>query len=201
MGAVADAVLIVVSYLVGTIPTALWVARAAGHDPTLEGSRNPGASNVYRIAGFRAGLVVFVGDVAKGMAATGAGYAVGGRELAAACGLAAVVGHVFPVFRRFRGGRGVATAAGMMIVMFPFVTAAALAVWLVLVRVTGKASIGSLAVALGFPPAVALVGRPGWEVAAVGAATCLILFRHTDNLIRLLRGQERSMQVGDAESR
>src|SRR5207248_7004336 len=92
--------LLVLSYLLGTFPTALIVARLAGHDPTTEGSHNPGATNVYRLAGPGAGAAVFVGDAAKGALATAAGRAAAPPSFAMACGLAAVVGHVFPVFRR-----------------------------------------------------------------------------------------------------
>src|SRR3954471_22016442 len=98
-GSVATGGLLALSYLLGTFPTALIVARLTGHDPTTEGSGNPGASNVYRLAGARAGLAVFLGDAAQGAVAAGVGRAVGGPPLALACGLAAVVGHVFPVFR------------------------------------------------------------------------------------------------------
>src|SRR3954465_2639001 len=108
----AGAGLLALSYLLGTFPTALIVARLTGHDPTQEGSGNPGASNVYRLAGARAGAAVFLGDAVKGAAATAIGRAVGGPPLAMACGVSAVLGHVFPLFRGFRGGRGVATAAG-----------------------------------------------------------------------------------------
>ena len=85
--------LLALSYLLGTFPTALIVARLAGHDPTKEGSGNPGASNVYRLAGAQAGMAVFLGDAAKGAIATGMGRAAGGPRLALACGIAAVVGH------------------------------------------------------------------------------------------------------------
>src|SRR5438270_8719826 len=95
--------LLVLSYLLGTFPTALIVARLAGHDPTTEGSHNPGATNVYRLAGPGAGAAVFVGDAAKGALATAAGRAAAPPSFAMACGLAAVGGHVFPVFRRCRG--------------------------------------------------------------------------------------------------
>src|SRR3954452_13840529 len=83
--------LLALSYLVGTFPTALIVARLAGHDPTSEGSGNPGASNVYRLAGAKAGLAVFGGDAAKGAAATAVGRAAGGPQLGLACGIAAVL--------------------------------------------------------------------------------------------------------------
>src|SRR5437588_9681513 len=136
--------LLALSYLLGTFPTALIVARLAGHDPTAEGSGNPGASNVYRLAGAKAGLDVFLGDAAKGVAASAVGRAVGGPRLALACGIAAVLGHVFPVFRQFRGGRGVATAAGTVAVVEPVVALPFVAVWLLIARVTGKASLASL---------------------------------------------------------
>src|SRR5437588_54583 len=143
--------LVALSYLLGTFPTALIVARIAGHDPTTEGSHNPGASNVYRLAGARAGAAVFAGDAAKGAVATAAGGAAGGPPLAMACGLAAVVGHVFPAFRRFRGGRGVATAAGVVTVLEPVLALPFAAAWLVVARVSGKASVASMVVVGGVP--------------------------------------------------
>src|SRR5438094_1310364 len=135
--------LLALSYLLGTFPTALIVARLTGHDPTTEGSGNPGASNVYRLAGAKAGLAVFLGDAAKGAAASAIGKAAGGPPLALACGLAAVLGHVFPVFRNFRGGRGVATAAGTVAVLEPLVAAPFVAVWVLVARLTGKAPVAS----------------------------------------------------------
>jgi glycerol-3-phosphate acyltransferase PlsY len=103
-----EVLVVALGYLLGTIPTAELVGRRAGHDPTLEGSGNPGASNVFRTVGARAGALVFAGDVVKGMVATGIGLAAGDRMLALVCGAAAVVGHIAPVTRRFRGGKGVA---------------------------------------------------------------------------------------------
>jgi glycerol-3-phosphate acyltransferase PlsY len=178
------------SYLLGTFPTALIVARVTGHDPTAEGSHNPGASNVYRLAGARAGTAVFVGDAAKGAVAAAAGRAAGGPPGAMACGLAAVVGHVFPVFRRFRGGRGVATAAGVVTVVEPVIALPAAALWITLARVTGKASVASVAVAGGIPAAVVALRRPRWERIGMAALAVLVLSRHSANLVRLVRGEE-----------
>ena len=111
--------LVAVAYLLGTLPSAQLVAGRSGVDPTSAGSGNPGATNVYRTAGRRAGLVVFAADVGKGIAAVALGMAVAGRPLALACWVAATVGHVLPVTRRFRGGKGVATGGGGSIVLFP----------------------------------------------------------------------------------
>ena len=190
--------LLAFSYLLGTFPTALLVARLTGHDPTKEGSGNPGASNVYRVAGARAGLAVFLGDAAKGAAATGIGRAAGGPPVALACGLAAVLGHVFPVSRGFRGGRGVATAAGTVAVLEPLVAVPFVAVWLLVARLTGKASVASLVVIGATPVAVIALDRPGWEKLGMGALAAVVVGRHAGNLVRLARGEEPELQQGGA---
>jgi glycerol-3-phosphate acyltransferase PlsY len=188
--------LVVGAYALGTFPTAAVVARRRGHDPTREGSGNPGASNVYRTAGRRAGALVLVGDVLKGVAATGAGLAVGPRGLGVAYGLAAVVGHVLPLTRLGRGGKGVATAAGMAAVLHPVPSAVLGLVWLVLARVSGTASVASLAIAVGLPVAAAVGGARWPEVVALAACAALIVWRHRANIARLIGGHERSLRTG-----
>lgn len=184
---------VALGYLLGTAPTAQLVGRRVGRDPTLEGSGNPGASNVYRTAGAKAGALVFAGDLLKGMAATGIGWWAGGRVLALVCGAAAVVGHVFPLTRRLRGGKGVATAIGMMLVAFPLLAAGALALWAVIAKATRKASLASLVAAVLLPVGVVAVGRPVEEVAIVAAVAALVVARHAGNIERLVRGDERSL--------
>ena len=194
MGAVGpDLLLAAPAYLLGTFPTAQLVARRAGHDPTAEGSGNPGASNVYRLAGRSAGAAVFAGDFAKGAVATAVGLRVGGRELAMATGAAAVLGHIFPVTRGFRGGKGVATAAGLAVVLHPVVSGALAGLWLVVAKGAGKASLASLAAAGGLPLGVAVAGRPRWEVLTAAALSGVVVVRHRANIGRLLRNQERSL--------
>jgi glycerol-3-phosphate acyltransferase PlsY len=178
------------AYALGTFPTAQLVGRRRGLDPTVEGSGNPGASNVYRTAGRRAGVVVLVGDLVKGLAATGAGLLAGGRLLGLALGAAAVVGHVFPVTRRFRGGKGVATAAGMAAVAFPLTSVILVAVWLAVAKLTRTASMASLVIAVALPAAVALQGRPATETAVVAGVALLVVVRHAANLRRLLDRSE-----------
>jgi glycerol-3-phosphate acyltransferase PlsY len=188
---VSPAVLVVpCAYLLGTFPAAQLVAAARGHDPTREGSGNPGASNVYRIAGRRAGATVFALDAVKGAVATGAGYALDGRSLAMACAVAAVVGHVFPVWRGFRGGRGVATAAGAALVLWPLAAVVGAAVWMGVAQVARTASAASLAAAVAIPVAVALTGRPAVELAVVVTLAALVVVRHLPNIRRLLSGRE-----------
>src|SRR3954470_23981920 len=105
------------AWLLGTFPSAQLVARAHGRDITQEGSGNPGASNVARLLGWKAGLVVLLLEFAKGAAAAGVGMAVGGRGAAYVLGVAAVVGHTLPLYRK--GGKGVATAGGALVVLYP----------------------------------------------------------------------------------
>src|SRR4051794_22714998 len=186
--------LLALSYLLGTFPTALIVARLTGHDPTQEGSGNPGASNVYRLAGARAGAAVFLGDAVKGAAATAIGRAVGGPPLAMACGVSAVLGHVFPLFRGFRGGRGVATAAGTVAVLEPVVALPLAAAWLLIARVTGRASVASLVVIGATPVTVVALDRPAWEKAGMAALAAIVVGRHAGNLVRLARGDEPTLE-------
>jgi glycerol-3-phosphate acyltransferase PlsY len=187
---VASVAGIVLAYFVGTFPTARLIAGNA----IEQGSGNPGASNAFRVAGARAGIAVFAGDLAKGILATAAGHAAGGRHLAFACGAAAVVGHCFPVTRRFKGGKGVATAAGMALVLFPAPALVAAAAWGAIAKVTGKASIASVVAIVLIPAGAAVEHRPGWELAALAAVAALVVARHAPNLRRLARGEERSLR-------
>jgi len=182
--------LVVLAYLLGTLPSAHLVAGRRGVDPTLEGSGNPGATNVYRTAGRRAGVSVFVADVGKGMVATGLGLAADGRSLGLACWAAATIGHVAPVTRRFRGGKGVATGGGGGLVLFPAVGVVVVALFALVARLSGKASLGSISICVALPLGVALTGR-GWSEFLVTVATCLlVLVRHQSNIRRLATGRE-----------
>ena len=185
--------LVAAAYLLGTFPTATLVTRRRGVDPTRAGSGNPGATNVLRVAGRRAGAAALVGDVLKGAVPAAVGWAVGGHALGVACGVAAVVGHVLPVTRRFRGGKGVATAAGMAVVLFPAAAAVAIAGFAVAVALSRTASLGSVVAAVVLPVAAAAFGAPGGEVAALAGCAALIVVRHRENIDRLLRGTERRL--------
>ncbi len=184
---------IVASYLLGTFPTALLVGRRRGVDPTRSGSGNPGATNVARTAGRAAGIATLVGDLAKGGLAAGLGWAVGGHGLGVACGVAAVVGHVLPVTRGFRGGKGVATAAGMAIVLFPAAALVGGVVFAVVVAVSRMVSLGSVVGTAALPVAAAAFGAPAREVAGLVVCAVLVVVRHRDNLVRLAHGEERRL--------
>lgn len=187
--------LVVPAYLLGTFPTAVLVGRRRGRDVTSEGSGNPGASNTLRTMGRRAGALVLLGDLGKGALASAAGLLLAGRGVGVACGLAAVLGHVAPIGRR--GGKGVATAAGMALVLVPIVAAALAVVWVVIARATSTASIASIAIAAAFPVGAAAVGRPAAEIAAFATCGLLVIVRHRDNLGRLRQGEEPGLRRGE----
>ncbi len=183
-------VLIAVAYLLGTFPSATLIARANGIDISTVGSGNPGASNVTRALGWRKGIWVYVLDALKGAIATAIPLIVDGRPLAYWCGAAAILGHMFPVFRKFRGGKGVATGSGVLLVLHPLIAPFAVALWWLVSRVTGKAAVGSLVAVALVPVGLTVLGRPAWEYAAVGALSALILAKHWRNFARILRREE-----------
>jgi glycerol-3-phosphate acyltransferase PlsY len=183
------------SYLLGSIPTAyLLVKRLKGVDVRAVGSGNVGATNVTRVAGVRAGLVVFLVDAAKGLLAVLVVAPALLQPMTAAarlgCGLAAVLGHAFPVFLNFRGGKGVATTIGVLVGTMPLIAAACLGVWLACFLIWKYVSVASLAAAATLPVAQALAGRPSPELLLGSALALLIIARHGDNIKRLLAGTE-----------
>jgi glycerol-3-phosphate acyltransferase PlsY len=183
------------SYLLGAIPTSYLAGRLfRGIDLREHGSRNLGATNLYRVLGWRFAIPVGLFDAAKGLVPVLVfAPRVSSSELfALVCGLVAVVGHVFSVFVGFKGGKGVATAAGVMLGLTPAALGIALFVWIVLVYLTGYVSVGSIAAAAIFPIAVYLVDPPDqpeilWLDVAVAAA---IIWLHRANIGRLLKGTE-----------
>ena len=182
--------LVVTAYFIGSVPFALILARRLGTgDLRRIGSGNLGAANVLRTSGVRAGVTVMLLDIAKGAGSvmlvqrfdTGA---------AAAAGLAALVGHVFPVWLRFRGGQGVATACGVFSILTPLAAGPALAVFLSAVWMTRYISVGSILASVALPPIAYATGSPAPVLAAALVASTLILIRHRTNLARVLAGTE-----------
>jgi glycerol-3-phosphate acyltransferase PlsY len=186
----APLVVVAAAYLLGTFPTAALIGRMTGHDPTAEGSGNPGATNVLRTSGRGAGVAVLAVDVAKGALAVGLGLLVGDHTLGVIAGAAAVLGHVAPVGRRFRGGKGVATAAGASAVAFPALSLILGVVFVVTVAVTRRVSVGSLVLALLLPVGVALGGGSGLEVLVTAGVSLVVIARHHENIRRLIRREE-----------
>lgn len=191
-------VLVLVAYALGTFPSAILIARANGIDISTFGSGNPGASNVTRALGWRKGAWVYVLDALKAALATALGLGLvdwsgTGRPLAYACGAAAIVGHMFPITRRFRGGKGVACGSGVTVVLHPILGVITAVMWWLITRITGKAAIGSIVAVLSVPTGMVLLGRPAWEFAATAAICVLILAKHWRNFGRILRRSEPSL--------
>jgi len=186
-GIVIGAVLLVVAaYFVGTFPTALIVGNRIGHNPTTEGSGNPGASNVWRLGGKRAGIIVAVIDGLKGAIPVLIALVVSGRPLAHAVWVAAVAGHVWPVTRKLRGGKGVATAGGGGLAISPLVGLSCAALFLVVVKTGRIAALGSLSIAFAYPVLSLAFGRPGWEVAVGAFVAGILVIRHQSNIRRMI---------------
>ncbi len=192
----AIALLVPLAWLLGTFPSAHLVARAKGRDIAAEGSGNPGASNVARLLGWKYGALVLLADFAKGALATGVGLVIDGRPGAYVLGAAAVVGHTFPLYRK--GGKGVATAGGMLTVLFPLISVGLFLVWLVVSRVANKASLASLLITVLFPICVAIGGYDLWEVAVTGGLAILVIARHSANIRRLLGRSEIDLTAGQS---
>lgn len=183
---------VLLGYLAGSVPFAFLLARRAGIDVRVVGSGNVGAANVMRATGIGRAIAVMALDVAKGAAAVAiAQLTSGGAALAAMTGAAAIVGHIYPVWLRFHGGKGVAVAAGVFAVLAPMATAVAAVMFVVTVWATRYVSLGSVAATLALPPAAWLIGAPAGVVGAASGSAALILFRHRTNLRRLREGTER----------
>jgi glycerol-3-phosphate acyltransferase PlsY len=185
---------ILFGYAMGSVPFAFLVARRVGIDVRVAGSGNVGAANVLRTTGTPLGVVVMALDIAKGAAAVflthlGAGT-VGSM---AAAGAAAIVGHIYPVWLKFHGGKGVAVAAGVFAVLAPVAAATSALMFLATVWATRLVSLGSVVATVTLPSAAWLAGAPRAVVMAATGGAALILFRHRANLRRIVRGTERRM--------
>ena len=179
---------IVGGYLLGTLPSAIIVARAKGVDITTFGSGNPGASTVARAIGWRYGSIVFLLDAAKG--AIPAVLLIGHRPSAYICGAAAIVGHIFPVTRGFKGGKGIATGAGVLLVLHPLIMVISAVSWIAIMKLSKKASVASIVVVPLVVVLLAVTGKPAWEIFAFIGLGVLIEIRHLSNIKRLLSGSE-----------
>lgn len=185
-----EALVCVMAYLLGSIPSGHLLARARGVDLRAAGSGNIGAANVGRVLGRKAGIVVMVADVAKGAAAVLLAEALTDSPWPVVAGAIAVLGHVFPLWLGFKGGKGVATGGGVVIGLMPLAALILIAAWLVLCLTTRYTSVGSITAAAAAAPVAWLVDEPWEEVALVGVLGALIVFLHRANIGRLLRGQE-----------
>lgn len=193
MDAVLAVVVVVVSYFLGTFPSALIVAKRGGIDVTKEGSGNPGTSNVVRLLGWKYGAVVFLADVLKGSISVALAWWVTGDRvtmLGFGCAYAAVIGHTYPITRKFKGGKGVATGGGSMYVLYPLMSLVLCISWFVLRKATGKSSVASLVITIAVPIYVGFFREDIWELAATLGLVLVVIMRHLPNIRRLRTNDE-----------
>lgn len=201
-------ILLVCAYLLGSIPFGLVVARLmGGPDPRLAGSGNIGAANVYRVLGRNAGAFTLFGDILKGavpvfLARFGLQGLEGWHEAAvAAVGLAAVFGHIWPLYLSFKGGKAVATSFGVMLVICPLAAVALTALYGVVFQVWRISAVASLAAAWATPAAVGLLSSSKMYLLLSAVLSGLILWRHQENIIRLCRSEEPELTAGQVPPR
>jgi len=187
-----------IAYLLGSLPFALIVALPQGVDPRKEGSKNPGATNVARLLGKKWGLLTFLGDAGKGILALLLTYLFTGKKFTVApalyAGVAffAVLGHLFSIFLKFKGGKGVATTIGTFLVLAPKAMLSALLIFLISVYFTNYVSVGSLLSTALLPLFIYLFHYPSEYIYSSILLTILIWFKHKDNIKRLIRGEEKT---------
>ena len=192
MSLLLDVVLTGGGYLVGSIATAILVARALGlGDPRLSGSGNPGATNILRIGGRKAALLTLLGDLIKGVVPIVIARLLGLEDWAlAAVALATFLGHLYPVFFGFRGGKGVATALDILLALLPELGLSVLGLWILVFAVTRVSSMAALLAAIGAVPIVFAVSSETSMRVLIMVLVPLILWRHRSNIRRLLDGSE-----------
>ena len=188
------------AYVVGSIDFAVIVARMHGVDIREVGSGNPGASNVLRSIGRVPAAMVLLGDTLKGVVGAAMGLIAAGTvnfqdEWVFLSGLAAVVGHCFPVFHRFRGGKGVATGLGVLFFTVPLVGLIVVVAWAILVKLTKTPSISSLIVVAASVPLAIWQGVTGMSLVWLLAVVVLVVWRHKSNIQRVLTGSEKKVQA------
>ena len=185
-----EALAIVLAYLLGSIPSGYLAGRLRGIDIREVGSKNVGATNVFRSLGKGIGLAVMGADIAKGILAVAIAIALTDDPWPLVAGGAAILGHVFPVWLGFRGGKGVAVTAGVAIALMPLAAAAMIPVWILIVAVTRYVSVASIAAAIFLTPVAWLFGASWPTLVFAGLVSAGVLWRHRGNVDRLRRGTE-----------
>ncbi len=184
------------AYLLGSIPTGLLLGKLYGIDVRKEGSGNIGATNLYRTVGRKVGLWTLLGDCLKGMLPVLVAWKLGMAEpMQAWIGLAAFSGHVFSIFLRFKGGKGVATALGVYLALAPLAVLGALAVFVLLVLVWRYISLGSIVAAAVMPLIIYVRPHSNELLAATALISVIVIIKHHTNIKRLLAGSENKFKA------
>jgi glycerol-3-phosphate acyltransferase PlsY len=189
---------VAIAYLLGSMPFGYWIGRLRGVDLRAEGSGNTGATNALRVLGRKLGVLVMALDIGKGTVAVLIAAQLGGTGTEVLAATAAVIGHAFPVFLSFKGGKAVATGAGAMLGLAPITAVIAFAVWLVVIAVTRYVSVASLIAAVLFPILAIVFDRPWPVIAFTLAAASFVFWRHRANIARLRAGTENRLSLRGA---
>lgn len=191
------ALIFFISYLAGSISSAIIVCRAFGlPDPRTTGSNNPGATNVMRLGGKKAAIITLVGDLLKGLIPVAIVNLLALSPLAfALSALGAFLGHLFPIFFGFKGGKGVATAFGAILGLSPLVALCAFGTWILVFLTTKISSLSALTAAVLAPLFLYLFKAPLEIVSVVIVMDLLLIYRHKANISRLLKGEEGKMNL------
>ena len=195
--------LIIASYFIGAIPTGVVLARAfSGKDIRQEGSGNIGATNVTRVLGKKLGALTLVGDLLKGFLPVWVGsYLVSSLNVVCLMGCAAFLGHLFPVYLKFKGGKGVATALGVFLYLSPIVILIEIIIFVFVVGIWKYVSLGSLIAAASMPLLLVIIGSPKPVVLLSMAFALLIFIKHKANIQRLLNGTENKFGTKKEQNR
>jgi acyl phosphate:glycerol-3-phosphate acyltransferase len=203
---------LILAYISGSIPTAVWAGKLFHNiDIREHGSGNAGATNTIRVLGWKTGVPVLIIDLAKGLLAASLPLILnaapaGGNQMLSlqiACGMAAIIGHVFPVLAGFNGGKGVATTFGVLLALQPWVTLSCAVVFLIVLIITGYVSLASISAGIMFPVFIfALFNSPSviLKVFSILIAVALII-THEKNIIRLWRGEEKKFLYNKKKKR
>ncbi len=191
-----QALALALAYLLGSIPFALIAGKLHGVDLREAGSGNLGATNVFRTLGRTAGVAVMMLDIAKGAAAVLVAVALTNNPWPLAAAALAILGHVFPVWTHFKGGKGVAVGAGAMIGLVPSASGVLLVLWILLVVFTRYVSVASIAAALAAAPLAYVFGAPWSYVVFIALAGLFVIYKHRENIVRLVHGDESRIQFG-----
>ena len=191
----------VLGHVCGSVPSGLWLVQAFhGIDIRNYGSKNIGTTNVFRIVGPKTALLVLIADAFKGILAVGImSYFFHNPLLDVVTALGALLGHNYSLFLGFKGGKGVATALGLLIFMMPKVAVASFGIWLVCVLLTRYVSLGSIMAAIFTPPLAWYLGYPSAYVIFSVIAAFFVVLRHKENIHRLLTGTESKIKPGNAK--
>lgn len=191
-------IVIFLSYVIGSIPSGLILGKTLWHvDLRQHGSKNIGATNAWRTLGKLPGFIVFVADLLKGMLSVYLGMMLVGSSTAMIIGgIMAIVGHSLSLFLKFKGGKGVATGLGVLIMLMPSISAIVFLVWLIVVLISKYVSLGSIIAAVLVPVCAFIMGLSFDFVVFGIVAAVFVIYRHKSNIIRLMNGTENKIKAG-----